>query len=201
MDTHRHHIIPRHEWKKRFGNLQGFNEPDNIVRLTLEQHIEVHKRYYEDPSDGIQKYGDKLAYQFLSGRIGKEEVLKEISRENQKKSAAYWRGRSRPKWSEEEKQKRSQKYKGEGNPFFGKKHTEETRKRNSNVHVGIIRSEESKLKQSESGKRAWASSPKRKLVGNGLLGKTHSEETRKKQSESAKKRWNKVKNNDRHNCG
>lgn len=34
--TYKHHIIPRHEWKKRFGNLKGFNASDNVAWLTPE---------------------------------------------------------------------------------------------------------------------------------------------------------------------
>jgi len=36
-----HHVIPRHEWKARFGNLEGVNAPENKVRLTREQHAHV----------------------------------------------------------------------------------------------------------------------------------------------------------------
>jgi Mor family transcriptional regulator len=53
---HRHHIIPRHEWKKRFGNLQGFNANDNVVCLTWEQHAQAHRLLFElnnNPYDNI----------------------------------------------------------------------------------------------------------------------------------------------------
>jgi len=69
MYTYKHHVIPRHEWKSRFGNLRGFNTYDNIVWLTLEQHIQVHRRMGEEGS----KF-DLIAYQRMSGQIGNEEA-------------------------------------------------------------------------------------------------------------------------------
>lgn len=177
MITHKHHIIPRHEWKVRFGNLRGFNDKDNYVWLTLEQHIEVHKRYYDDPVDGVPKLGDKLAYQFLSGRIGKEEVLREISRENQKKSVLYWKIHPRKPWSHEAKLARSIMLKGNqhtkgrkltkehiqkctahafGNKYnLGRKHTEETKKKIAISGVGRTLSLETKQKISLAAKKKW----------------------------------------------
>ena len=73
----RHHIIPKHEWRKRFGNLRGVNAPDNMADLSLDNHIQLHKRYGEEGSKN-----DDLAYRALSGQIGKEEVLKELARMN-----------------------------------------------------------------------------------------------------------------------
>lgn len=72
---HKHHIIPKHEWKKRFDNLHGVNSFDNIAYLTTEQHIECHKWLWE-------QYGskqDKLAYEGLSGCLGKDEIIRQIS--------------------------------------------------------------------------------------------------------------------------
>lgn len=43
----RHHIIPRYEWKERFGSLKGVNAPDNTIILTIAQHAEVHLLLYE----------------------------------------------------------------------------------------------------------------------------------------------------------
>lgn len=77
-----HHIIPKHEWKRRFGNLRGFNVWDNKVNFTTEQHIETHKRYWDDPPPPhyVQRTGDKIAYQAISGEIGREEIQRELSR-------------------------------------------------------------------------------------------------------------------------
>jgi hypothetical protein len=65
-----HHIIPKHEWKKRFGALTGVNAPDNLVVLTLAQHMQVHELLYEI-NDCVY---DKIAYLCLSGRMGHEEA-------------------------------------------------------------------------------------------------------------------------------
>lgn len=72
MDSYRHHVIPRHEWKRRFGNLIGFNAPDNVVWLTLEQHIQVHRILYEMNGNEY----DNLAANMLSGNIGKEDSIR-----------------------------------------------------------------------------------------------------------------------------
>lgn len=68
---HKHHVIPRHEWKRRFGTFHGFNAPDNVVWLTIEQHAQVHQLLHEMN----KSWEDQLAYRFLSGLIGKEEAV------------------------------------------------------------------------------------------------------------------------------
>ena len=73
--TYKHHIIPYHEWKKRI-NIKAtrydkeFNASDNVVWLTLEQHIQVHQLLFE--LNGCAY--DRIAYLGLSGQIGEEEV-------------------------------------------------------------------------------------------------------------------------------
>lgn len=72
--TYKHHVIPFHEWKRRINSKasrynKDFNAPDNVVWLSLEQHIEVHKRLAE----GGSKF-DEMAYLELIGNIDKEEI-------------------------------------------------------------------------------------------------------------------------------
>lgn len=62
---HKHHIIPRHEWKRRFGNLKGFNAPDNIVWLTIAQHAQVHQLLHELHN----RHEDFVAWKVLSGQM------------------------------------------------------------------------------------------------------------------------------------
>ena len=69
-----HHIIPKHEWKKRFGNLRGVNSSDNVVNLTAGQHVQAHQLLFE--LNGCAY--DKLASDGLSGIIGKEEIIKRV---------------------------------------------------------------------------------------------------------------------------
>ena len=67
MIKHKHHIIPRH--------VGGTDDPSNIIELTIEEHAEEHRLLYE-------RYGrneDRLAWLGLSGQIGKDEILKQIS--------------------------------------------------------------------------------------------------------------------------
>lgn len=70
--SYRHHIIPKHEWKKRFSNLRGVHAPDNVVWLTLEQHIQVHCLLWE--MNGSK--GDWIAFQRMSDHIGNEETIR-----------------------------------------------------------------------------------------------------------------------------
>lgn len=69
--THKHHIIPKHEWKERFGTLDGVHANDNIVYLTIEQHSEVHKLLYEQ----YGRWEDFLASKGLDNTIGKDEFI------------------------------------------------------------------------------------------------------------------------------
>jgi hypothetical protein len=66
-----HHIIPKHEWKTRFGNLRGFNAPDNLVNLHTEQHAQVHLHYFNEITH--IEY-DRIAGLAISKQIGKEEA-------------------------------------------------------------------------------------------------------------------------------
>lgn len=68
METHIHHIIPKHAG--------GTDDSSNLVELTLEEHAQAHKELYE-------KYGrweDKVAWKGLAGMIGKEEIISEVRR-------------------------------------------------------------------------------------------------------------------------
>lgn len=66
----------------------------------------------------------------------------------------------------------------ENHPWYGRKHTEESKNKISNSHKGIKASDETKRKMSES--RKGTPSPK------GMLGKKHSTETKLKMSVSSK---------------
>lgn len=71
---YKHHVIPLHEWRKRINSKatrydREFNSPDNVVWLTLEQHIECHKRLAEDGSKW-----DRISYLRMTRQIGHEEA-------------------------------------------------------------------------------------------------------------------------------
>jgi hypothetical protein len=66
---HMHHIIPRH--------MGGTDDPDNLIRLTIEEHAEEHRKLYE-------KYGKKedyWAWKGLAGIIPRKELISEILKE------------------------------------------------------------------------------------------------------------------------
>jgi hypothetical protein len=69
-----HHVIPKHEWKRRFGNLNGFNAHDNQINLSHENHTQLHVRYGEEGSGP-----DMIAGKAMSGRIGKEEAQRQAT--------------------------------------------------------------------------------------------------------------------------
>lgn len=74
---HKHHIIPKH--------MDGSDDPENLIELSIEEHAEAHRILYE-------KYGkveDYWAWKGLSGQIGKEDILSEMAVENGKKMGKY----------------------------------------------------------------------------------------------------------------
>lgn len=100
-----HHIVPRHSG--------GTNSKDNLIKLSLKDHILAHKIRYE-------VYGNKYdlsAYNYMTGQLGKAK--RDICSVNGAKS----KGR---KLTEEHKRKLSKP--GKLNPFYGKTHTSETRR-------------------------------------------------------------------------
>ena len=50
----------------------GTDDPSNLIELTVEEHAEAHRKLYEEHGH----WQDKVAYEGLSGRIGKEEILR-----------------------------------------------------------------------------------------------------------------------------
>jgi hypothetical protein len=61
---HQHHIIPVH--------MGGTDHPDNLVEVSVEKHAELHKQLWED----LGHWQDYVAWQGLSGRIGKEDMIR-----------------------------------------------------------------------------------------------------------------------------
>lgn len=59
---HNHHIIPKH--------MGGTDDPTNLIKLTVEEHAEAHKILFEE----YGRWQDKLAWQGLSGLIGRDEI-------------------------------------------------------------------------------------------------------------------------------
>lgn len=103
----------------------GTDDQDNLIELTVEKHAEAHRKLYEQ----YGKKEDYLAWKGLEGKIGKDEIMREKMSLNS----------SRP---------------GKLNPFYGKKHTQETKDKISKAKKGVSikmppHSEEHKKKLSE----------------------------------------------------
>ncbi len=96
----------------------------------------------------------------LKGRIITEDHRNKISEalKGKKKSEEHKKKLKIPK-TEEQRQKISEALKGklvgENNPFYGKNHTEESKKMNSEKHTGKKDSEETKQKKSETHSKLW----------------------------------------------
>ena len=153
---HKHHIIPRHAG--------GTDDPSNIVLLTVEEHAEAHRLLYEEHG----RWQDRVAWQALSGMIGKEEIIRQINSEAHKGKIPWNKGKTGI-YSEESRKKMSETH-------TGKTLSEETKRKLSEAGKGKKLSEEIKRKISES----------KKGENNPFFGKTHSEEARRKISEAAK---------------
>ena len=122
---HKHHIIPKH--------MGGTDDPDNLVELTEEEHIQAHKDLYEK----YGRRGDLWAVHRLTE--GKGVVLS-----GDKNPMADPEVRAKHKLAME-------KRKGENNHFYGKKHSEESkqkmskiRKKQGNFRKGRPHTEETK---------------------------------------------------------
>lgn len=91
----------------------------------------------------------------------------------------------------------SEMFKGENNPMYGRKLSEEQKQKLKDSHngkfdynKGKIMSEEQKIKISQTMKRAWENEENRNKWIEKKYGRIHSEETKKKMSESSYKRYN-----------
>ena len=88
------------------------------------------------------------------------------------------------KLSDETKQKMSERKKGENNPMYGKKHSEETRKKISEHHADVSGENHPMYGKHHSEETLI----KMRGENNPMYGKKHSEETRKKMSDAFKGR-------------
>lgn len=135
----RHHIVPRHAG--------GTNNKENLIKLSLKDHILAHKIRYE-------VYGsqyDLSACNYMTGQSA--EAKKIICAANGAKS----KGR---KLTEEHKRKLSKP--GKLNPFHGKTHTEEVKKRIREKAIGRKWSKKAREKLSKTLKlRSDITNPRR----------------------------------------
>lgn len=112
--------------------------PSNLEIITIEEHAERHRILYEQHG----RYQDKDAWQALSGIIKRQDIILEAqrragriagaknSREHMKRIAVLG-GKSKKdvRHTAEAKKKMSEVKGGQKTPFFGKKHSEQSREK------------------------------------------------------------------------
>ena len=186
----KHHIFP----KSIYGN------NNRIVFLSAREHYIAHALLEKGL---LKRYGPKnwktrkMIYAFWAMNNKKKtkkyhnSYLYEQSRKN---AIKLLKERECPKISEETREKLRKANKGKQN-FLGKKHTEEVKKRISEVNTGRIFSEETRKKMSDAKKgmqlrlgKNHTEETKRKLREHNL-GKNHTEETKRKLREVHSKTW------------
>ena len=151
---HKHHIIPRYKCEE-LGIDPDF--PENIVEVTREDHALIHWGYYCNDL--------KPLFEYITPS---QEIIDLIPMgDNRDVGAAVLTAKGEIDEIDSS---------GENNPFYGKKHTEERKK-----------------KQSERQKQFYIDNPDKKPLGekNGMYGKTHTP----KNIEKFRKRANDLVNN------
>ena len=158
-DCEYHHIVPIcMDGEKTPRSAKYNHEGTNLIGLTTKEHIFAHivlTKIYPD--------NEKLldAAKFMTDRFHQTSRVAAQLR----KKAAEAHGES---------------MKGKNNPMYGRHHSEESKRKNSETHKGKHLSEEHRRKLSESCSEAMRGE------NNPMYGKHLSEETRRKISESLK---------------
>ena len=137
---HKHHIIPRCWFK--MNNLPIDNSKDNLVLLSYEDHVKVHKLAYRCTTGKMKRNMAYAYHRLTSGELVTVDALKGVNCavygrrhtvEEKENISRKLKGRPSPNkgnhYSEETRRKISEATKGENNPLFGKHHSEESRKK------------------------------------------------------------------------
>lgn len=167
--THLHHIIPIH--------MGGSNDSSNLIELTVKEHAEAHRKLYE-------QYGhwqDFAAWQGLSGRMSKEEIIRY-------KLSQTHKGRKLTPEHIQVLREKGKKLTGKNNPMYGKTITQAQKDAISKANKGKIVSDitKEKIRQANIGKKRSIESKEKNRLAH--LGKKASDETKKKISEANRKR-------------
>lgn len=117
MVYHQHHIVPKH--------MGGSDDPSNLVRLTIEEHAEAHKKLYEK----YGKWEDKIAWKVLSGQMTHAEANRQTNilqaTGNTNRRGAKHTDEAKAKMSVAQKKRAERKdgyHYGETHHQFGKPH-------------------------------------------------------------------------------
>ena len=169
-----HHKFPRSFSKKDGAEID--NDEDNLVSLSLADHFRVHYYLWKCSKKGYRGMMAK-AFVFMRKKMvvyATDETIEQLAKdyENAIREAA---------------EASSKAMKGEKNSMYGKKHSEEAKKKISAAHKGEKNSFYGRHHTKES-KKKMSEAQKGKHLGkeNPFYGKHHSEEARKKIGEAQK---------------
>lgn len=110
---HSHHVLPKH--------LGGSDNPNNLKRVTILEHVQIHKELYEQ----YGRWQDKLAWMGLAGLIDKQEILKQVMLEGARLGAKR----------SNEIQGKHRKHDLSGNPRKPRKYSNQSGSKNPNAKI------------------------------------------------------------------
>lgn len=156
--TEKHHIVPR--------CMGGSNKKENIVELTAREHYIAHLLLWKMSMP--EKWNNKMMMALHVMINGSGKGKQKVARSEYLVNSRIFE-KNRKKWRDYMSESR----KGEGNHFYGKKHTEETKER--------IKKRNAETKEIRSAKLSGE--------GNGMHGKKHTKETLDIMSKKSKEYW------------
>jgi hypothetical protein len=199
--TEKHHILPR--------CLGGNNASENLVSLTLREHYIAHlllSKFYEGEAGRKMHYamwimllqqkkrGSRVFEMYRTKYIEtslKTQIITDEFRQNVSKALTGKKKTKTPKLLAKYERMKEEMC-GSGNPMFGKKQSEETKKKIAEKATGRKHSKESVEKRASNlrGKKREEGCH----VGekNPMFGRKHSEETKKKIGETSRQRWQNI---------
>lgn len=144
-EGHKHHIVPRCWFK--MNNLPIDNSKDNLVLLSYEDHVKVHKLTILCAD--TKEMASKMSYavhRLLKGqfkgihhteetkqKMSKSQKGRTFSDESRRKMSEAAKNKV---FSEEHRRKISESTRGKNNPMYGKQHTDAQRKKMSEALKG-----------------------------------------------------------------
>lgn len=171
-DRNLHHKFPRSFSKKDGADID--NDADNLVSLSLADHFRVHYYLWKCALKGYRSMMAR-AFTFMRKKAvvyATDETIEQIARDYEEAM------REAAKASSESKKG---KYTGEDNPFYGKHHSTETRKKLSDSwDYDKHFTTETRKKISEGNKGKKFSEEHKKKIGTANKGRRHSEEAKRK---------------------
>lgn len=158
-----HHKFPRSFSKKEEAVVD--NDDDNLVSLSLADHFRVHYYLWKCSKKGYRGMMAR-AFTFMRKKMvvyASDETIEQLAKDYEKamseaaeQHSKAMKGEKNPfygrKRSEESRRKMREAKKGEKHPMYGKHHSEETKKKMREAHKGKKMSEESKKKNMEAHK-------------------------------------------------